>query len=115
MQRRGDDAIRILDLGCSYGVNAALLKHDLSMEDLYEHWGQTKLADAASEDVIARDESFFAEFDDADGIEVIGLDQAQNAISFAEKVGLLDEGLAEDLEIGPLSARGRKNWRPSIW
>ena len=112
LQRRGDDAIRILDLGCSYGVNAALLKHDLSMEDLYEHWGQTKLADAASEDVIARDESFFAEFDDADGIEVIGLDQAQNAISFAEKVGLLDEGLAEDLEIGPLSARGKEELAP---
>ena len=112
LQRRGDDAIRILDLGCSYGVNAALLKHDLSMEDLYEHWGQTKLADAASEDVIAHDESFFAEFDDADGIEVIGLDQAQNAISFAEKVGLLDEGLAEDLETGPLSARGKEELAP---
>jgi hypothetical protein len=30
----------VLDLGCSYGVNAALLKHDLSMRELYERWGQ---------------------------------------------------------------------------
>jgi hypothetical protein len=112
LQRRGDDTIRILDLGCSYGVNAALLKHDLSMEDLYEHWGKAKLADAAPEDVIALDESFFAEFDDANGIEMIGLDQAQNAISFAEKVGLLDEGLAEDLETEPLSARGKEELAP---
>ena len=108
LQRRGDDTVRILDLGCSYGVNAALLKHDLSMEDLYEHWGQKRLADTASEDIIAHDESFFAEFDGPDGIEVIGLDQAQNAISFAEEVGLLDAGLAEDLETGPLSARGKE-------
>ena len=108
LRRHRDDTVRILDLGCSYGVNAALLKHDLSMEELYEHWGQKELADSASEDVIAHDESFFAEFDDTDGIEVIGLDQAQNAISFAEEVGLLDEGLAEDLETGPLSARGKE-------
>jgi len=37
-RRRGqDDTVHVLDLGCSYGVNAALLKHDLSMDDLYQH------------------------------------------------------------------------------
>jgi len=112
LQRRGDDTVHILDLGCSYGVNAALLKHDLSMDELYEHWGQQKLANAASEDVIARDERFFAEFDGPEDIEVIGLDQAQNAISFAMDVGLLNEGLAENLEIEPLSARGKEELAP---
>ena len=33
LQRRRDDTICVLDLGCSYGVNAALLKHDLSMSE----------------------------------------------------------------------------------
>ncbi len=36
--RRGNDTVHVLDLGCSYGVNAALLKHDLSMSELYEHF-----------------------------------------------------------------------------
>ena len=37
LQDRQERAVRVLDLGCSYGVNAALLKHDLSMPDLYDH------------------------------------------------------------------------------
>jgi hypothetical protein len=30
-KQRQDDTVHVLDLGCSYGVNAALLKHDLTM------------------------------------------------------------------------------------
>lgn len=32
-----DRPVTMLDIGCSYGVNAALLKHDLSMADLHRH------------------------------------------------------------------------------
>ena len=39
LQQHRDDTIHVLDIGCSYGVNAAILKHDLSMDVLYEHWG----------------------------------------------------------------------------
>ena len=53
LQRSRDDAINILDLGCSYGVNAALLKHDLSMTDLYSRWGQDRFEDATAEEVLA--------------------------------------------------------------
>ena len=102
-QRRGD-TVHVLDLGCSYGVNAALLKHDLSMGELYEHWGQKKLADAEPEEVVAHDQRFFADLDEPEDIEVIGLDQAENAIAFGEEVGLLDEGLAVNLETEPLPA-----------
>ena len=38
LRLRRNDHVHILDLGCSYGVNAALLKHDLSMPELYDHW-----------------------------------------------------------------------------
>ena len=34
LQGSREEAIDILDVGCSYGVNAALLKHDMSMTDL---------------------------------------------------------------------------------
>ena len=72
LRRRRDDTVHLLDLGCSYGVNAALLKHDLSMEDLYEHWGQQDLADAAPEEFVAHNQSLFADLDESGGIEVIG-------------------------------------------
>ena len=112
LRRRRDDTVHLLDLGCSYGVNAALLKHDLSMEDLYEHWGQQDLADAAPEEFVAHNQSLFADLDESGGIEVIGLDQAENAIAFAEEVGLLDEGLAVNLETEPLSASAKEDLAP---
>ena len=102
LQHRRDDTIHILDLGCSYGVNAALLKHDLSMPDLYQHWGQERLADIPPEDIVERDSHYFANLEEANNIEVIGLDQSEHAIEFAEEVGLLDEGLVVNLETEPL-------------
>ena len=102
LRRRRKDTVNVLDLGCSYGVNAALLKHDLSMPELYEHWGQERLTDATPEEVVKYDQNYFANLDEPEDIQVIGLDQAENAIGFAEEVGLLDEGLAVNLETKPL-------------
>lgn len=99
-----DDTVHVLDLGCSYGVNAALLKHDLSMDDLYKHWTGYGLADAAPEEIVEYNQDFFANLDEPGNIEVTGLDVAENAVIFAEKVGLLDEGLAINLETEPLPA-----------
>ncbi len=108
LRRRRNDTIRILDLGCSYGVNAALLKHDLSMSELYELWGREQLAATSSEAVVAHDRQYFANLDEPEDIEVIGLDQAENAIDFAEEVGLLDEGFAINLETGSLPEQVRE-------
>lgn len=104
LRQRAEDPVHVLDLGCSYGVNAALLKHDLSMPELYEHWGQDRLANATSEEVVAYDQRYFAKLEEPENIQVIGLDRAENAIEFAEEVGLLDEGLAVNLEANPLPA-----------
>jgi len=112
LHQRQDDTVHVLDLGCSYGVNAALLKHDVSMGELFEHWGQKKLAGAAPEEVVAYDQRFFAGFEELEDIEVIGLDQAENAIVFAEEVGLLDEGLTANLETEPLSALAKDELAP---
>ncbi|TCS60538.1 hypothetical protein [Varunaivibrio sulfuroxidans] len=105
LQRRRDDTLHVLDLGCSYGVNAALLKHELSLKDLYAHWGQKSLTEATSQEVIEKDQRFFANLDAPENIEVIGLDQAEHAIEFAEDIGLLDEGLAVNLENDALPAQ----------
>ena len=109
LQKRGDEAVHILDLGCSYGVNAALLKYDLSMGELYDHWGQNTLTDAGSDDVVSYGRHFLSVLDQADDITVIGLDRAEKAVAFAETVGLLDEGLAVDLEAETLSDPAKEN------
>ncbi len=97
LRRQPNDIVRVLDLGCSYGVNAALLKHDLSMSELYEHWGDKDLLEVTPEEVVAHDQRFFGDLDEPQNLEVIGLDQAESAITFAEEAGLLDEGLTINL------------------
>jgi SAM-dependent methyltransferase len=104
-----NDTVHVLDLGCSYGVNAALLKHDLSMPDLYDHWGKKDIAGIESEELIASDRRYFSNLDEQADITVTGLDQAESAISFAEESGLLDEGLAINLETEPLPGSATKN------
>ena len=39
LRRSRDKSVRVLDPGCSHGVNGALLKRDMTMPQLYEHWG----------------------------------------------------------------------------
>lgn len=112
LQQRQHGTVHVLDLGCSYGVNAAILKHDLSMGELYEHWGQKKMTDATPKEVVAYDQKFLADIDTCEDIEVIGLDQAENAIAFGEESGLLDEGLATNLETEPLSALAKEKLAP---
>lgn len=102
------EPICVLDIGCSYGVNAALLKHDLSMPELYKHWGQDRLAEATLEEVIEYDQRFFDHLEEPGNIEVIGLDQAENAVGFAEEIGLLDDGLAINLEEEPLPGSAKE-------
>lgn len=94
--------ISMLDLGCSYGVNAALLKHDLSIDQLYAHWGQKTLVNASSKEVIENDKCYFADLEDVEDLEIIGFDIAENAVAFAEEAGLIDDGFALNLENTPL-------------
>lgn len=112
LQQDRNDTVNVLDLGCSYGVNAALLKHDLSIEELYEHWDHKALAEATSEEVITHDQRFLDSLDRDENISVIGLDQADAAIAFAKESGLLDVGIAVNLETTPLSAQEKEELAP---
>ncbi|MHA1566028.1 MAG: class I SAM-dependent methyltransferase [Alphaproteobacteria bacterium] len=102
LREEKNDTIHILDIGCSYGINAALLKFDLTMDELYEHWNQKRLQGVLPSEIVEYDKKFFANLEKSSEIEMTGLDQAENAVEFAEDVGLLDDGVAADLETEPL-------------
>ncbi|MCX4870161.1 hypothetical protein OHU11_02315 [Streptomyces sp. NBC_00257] len=91
----------VLDLCCSYGINAALLNHDLTLDDLYAHYTSPRAAAMTTEELAEHDRSFFRARRRRDAVPVIGLDIAPNAIAYARAVGLLDDGYAENLETAP--------------
>ena len=90
----------LVDLCCSYGVNAALLKHDIDLCDLYDHYRSDEVADLSTEELVDLDREFYASVRREVAPEVIGLDTAGNAVDYAVRVGLLDHGIVENLEVG---------------
>ena len=89
---------KVLDLCCSYGVNAALLKHDLTLEDLYERYASPDLAGLSSGELAASDAAFYGDHRKNSPLQIVGVDLASNAVSYALRAGLLDAGAVENLE-----------------
>ena len=100
--RRGPSATpgesTVLDVCCSYGVNAALLRCDLTLADLFDRYGDPTLAGLSVRQLASADRDFYADVLRPDGPRVLGLDVADRAVAYARDVGLLDAGWAENLE-----------------
>ncbi len=84
----------VLDIGCSYGVNAALQRCAATMDDLYAHY-----TDPA---VRALDHAALVEADrqrvHPGGPRFYGLDNSAPALEYALSAGFLDEAIHADLE-----------------
>lgn len=93
------DRIRIVDLCCSYGVNAALLKTDARFTQLVDHYAAADAEGIDRAALIERDRSFLLERGNGDPFEIIGVDVSAPAINYACEAEILDGGVAEDLEI----------------
>ena len=96
--RAGGGPAGVLDLCCSYGVNAALLGHDLTLYDLYARYASPELADLSSEELLEADRPFYAERRHPSPPEIVGADSAANAVRYALGAGLLETGFGENLE-----------------
>lgn len=88
--------LRVLDLCCSYGVNAALLRCDVSLDELFDHYAS--LSELSAAELTRADVAYYAGSCLSDAVRVSGLDLAGKAIAYACRVGLLDGGWAENLE-----------------
>lgn len=98
--------IDVLDLCCGYGINGALLKHDIDLKDIYSRYASKDSAALSPADLVEADKQFFAEVEAERGPidEIIGIDVAENAVRYAKAVGFIDEGAAINLEEKDLPA-----------
>ena len=107
-ERDGSGGLGVVDVCCSYGINAALLKHDLTLDDLYARYGSPEIAGLSSEELVEADAAFYEEHRSEAALEVVGVDVAPNAVAYGVRSGLLDGGFAENLEEGePTGELGR--------
>jgi carnitine O-acetyltransferase len=86
----------VLDIGCSYGINAALLNGGVSMEDLYGRYaaaaGMSRAELAAADRALVASGPAPARF--------VGLDASGPALAYAVDAGLLAAAVHADLEEG---------------
>lgn len=89
--------LRVLDVGCSYGISSALLKTDCSYEALAGFYRD----DASREyGVCVREtQEWLQERGVREDVKIVGLDSSAAAVRFATDAGLIDRGIACDLEV----------------
>ncbi|MET7303325.1 hypothetical protein [Embleya sp. NPDC005575] len=107
------EPVTVLDICCSYGINAALLNHHVTLADLYDRYGSAHIAALDTAELIEADRAYYAARRRSDAVRVVGLDVAANAVTYARAVGLLDEGFAENLESAPPSSALLEAARPT--
>ena len=94
----GEKPLRVVDICCSYGVNAALLKYETTLDDLYARYASEELSGLSGEELAESDAAFYRERRRERAPEVVGLDVARTAVSYGVRSGILDAGFAENLE-----------------
>jgi hypothetical protein len=86
---------KVLDFACGYGAVGALMRHQLTMADLYDYYGRTADDGAPS---IENDQHFFAASRRPnDSMNLCGIDIAGTAVEYAKSMGFIDEGYCENL------------------
>lgn len=100
----GGDRPHVVDVCCSYGINAAVLKCDVSFDDVVAHYCAPALDGLERDALVDVDREWFGARVSEPGFEVTGVDCSAQAIGYAVDVGLLDAGFAENLEDDPISA-----------
>lgn len=93
--------IKVLDLGCSYGNNAALIRCPLDLAQLQQRYVELQNADISTSELIALDRNFFHSWPRHD-VRIVGCDVSKPAISYARSVGLIEAGITQNLEQEPL-------------
>jgi hypothetical protein len=98
-QELQDEPVTVLDLGCSYAINGALMKYAaLDYEALRQRYTAPSLQTLSASEMLELDRHFYRAWPRQEGVRVIGLDVSENAIRYGENCGLLDRGMAIDLE-----------------
>ncbi|SDM82281.1 class I SAM-dependent methyltransferase [Allokutzneria albata] len=96
---------RVVDIGCSYGINAALLNHGASMEELYERYTDPAVADLSTSALAERDRRLSKKQGNA---WIVGLDSSRPALDYALAAGFLDDAVCADLENKDLTEEQRE-------
>lgn len=97
-QETQSEPVTVLDIGCSYAINGALMKFAVDYEALRQRYTAPPMQTLTGAEMLLLDRHFYQSWPRNPGVKLIGLDVSENAVRYAEDCGILDHGLAIDLE-----------------
>ena len=96
--RGAGDILRVLDFACGYGVIGALLRHDVSMPEIYARYGERRWRPVDARRYWDADAAFFAtRREESVTFEIGGVDIAGVALEYAATLGFVDRTFHENL------------------
>ncbi|WP_243788552.1 class I SAM-dependent methyltransferase [Saccharopolyspora gloriosae] len=98
----------VVDIGSSYGINAALLKCDAALDELYAHYTDETAEALDHEGMLARDQDWMRARGGVPDARFIGLDTSRPALDYALNAGFLDDIVHADLEEQDLDEHQRE-------
>lgn len=90
--------VKVLDLGCSYGINAALVRFPLDMQRMAHRYNNASMHGLSPAQLLKLDMNYFGSWPEQVNASFAGLDVSPAAIDYAKSVGLIESGLAANLE-----------------
>jgi SAM-dependent methyltransferase len=90
--------VKVLDLGCSYGINAALVRFPLDMQRMSHRYNHTSMHGLSVDQLVKLDSNYFGSWPEQVNASFAGLDVSQAAIDYAKSVSLIEAGVAANLE-----------------
>lgn len=88
--------VQMLDVGCSYGLGSAFVRHGCTFDEMVAFFGSRAPREYRSACEATR--MWLHVAPPACGVRCVGLDSSAPAIRFAVDAGLLDHGIARDFE-----------------
>ena len=96
--RGAGDTLRVLDFACGYGAIGALLRHGVSMPEIYARYAERLWRPADARSYWEADAEFFAtRHEESVGFEIGGTDIAGTALEYAAALGFVDRNFHENL------------------
>jgi SAM-dependent methyltransferase len=99
--------VKVLDLGCSYGINAALVRFPLDMQRMAHRYNHNSMHGLSTDQLLKLDANYFGSWPEQVNASFVGLDVSEAAIGYAKSVGLIESGVAANLENDEPSAEER--------
>ncbi len=97
-EQSGKESVRVLDLGSSYGINAALLQFNMELPELYQRYTSPEAQALSTNELIQRDRNDYYRQPTHQTLDMVGFDISAQALQYAKEVGLIVDAVQANLE-----------------